>query len=69
VPVVIDPAEVMQNLHGQYADVVANLMQENAELTAALRTTAQERDEWKAKADAARAAAGVAPMALPGGGG
>jgi hypothetical protein len=51
------PAQaVINQLHERYGQTISRLMQENAELSAALDSIAAERDEYKARIMAASSA-------------
>jgi hypothetical protein len=54
------PAQaVINQLHERYGQTISRLMQENAELSAALDSIAQERDEYKSRILASSAPAEV----------
>lgn len=63
-PVAIDPRKVMQGIHDQYAGIIAQVLQENAELTETLTAVVADRDQLRAQLDAMRDAQGVQAVTL-----
>lgn len=63
--VTVDRAQVAQNVHGGYGQVIATLMQENAELLAGLQTMSAENAEMKARVEALAGASGVVTLQQP----
>lgn len=63
--VAVEAKAVMDLLHGQYAQVIGQVMQENAEVTAMFEAVVAERDALRARLSALEGGAGVQTVPLP----